>query len=75
MQPEFVNKGRIERPVDYAFENSGEMAEARYSELSALYDTQTIRHLQRTGIKEGWHCLEVGAGGGSIASWLCQRVG
>ena len=26
-------------------------------------------------IEEGWHCLEVGAGGGSIAEWLCKRVG
>ena len=24
---------------------------------------------------EGWHCLEVGAGGGTIVEWLCQRVG
>ena len=23
----------------------------------------------------GWHCLEVGAGAGSIARWLCSRVG
>ena len=75
MQPELVNKGRIERPVDYVFDNSGEMAEARYSELSTLYYAPTIRHLEQTGIEEGWHCLEVGAGGGSIASWLCQRVG
>ena len=22
----------------------------------------------------GWRCLEVGAGGGSIAAWLCRRV-
>jgi ubiquinone/menaquinone biosynthesis C-methylase UbiE len=26
-------------------------------------------------VAEGWHCLEVGAGGGSIATWLCDRVG
>ena len=24
---------------------------------------------------EGWSCLEVGAGGGSMAEWLCARVG
>jgi hypothetical protein len=23
----------------------------------------------------GWRCLEVGSGGGSIAAWLCDRVG
>src|SRR5262249_37819277 len=24
---------------------------------------------------QGWHCLEVGAGAGPIAEWLCHRVG
>jgi len=23
----------------------------------------------------GWHCLEIGAGAGSIAQWLCSQVG
>jgi SAM-dependent methyltransferase len=27
------------------------------------------------GVIQGWHCLEVGAGGGSVAVWLCERVG
>jgi ubiquinone/menaquinone biosynthesis C-methylase UbiE len=58
----------------HAFDNVNVLAEARYRELSALYDAQTIRHLERTGIVRGWHCLEVGGGGGSIASWLCERV-
>jgi ubiquinone/menaquinone biosynthesis C-methylase UbiE len=58
----------------YAFDNVNEFAEDRYRELSALYDAQTIRHLERTGIVRGWHCLEVGGGGGSITSWLCERV-
>jgi len=26
-------------------------------------------------VAAGWRCLEVGAGGGSIAEWLCDRVG
>lgn len=60
---------------DYVFDNADEHATRRYRELSALYDAQTIRHLERTGIESGWHCLEVGAGGGSIASWMCERVG
>lgn len=60
---------------NYAFDNVNDLAKGRYRELSALYDIQTIRHLERTGIEKGWHCLEVGGGGGSIASWLCERVG
>jgi tRNA A58 N-methylase Trm61 len=30
---------------------------------------------QRLGIAEGARCLEVGAGRGSIAAWLCRAVG
>jgi SAM-dependent methyltransferase len=57
------------------FDNSGGHAEARYRELSRLYDENTIRHIERRGIDRGWSCLEIGGGGGSIASWLCARVG
>ena len=59
----------------YVFANADERAEIRYRELSALYDAQTIRHLEERGVDQGWSCLEVGGGGGSIASWLCERVG
>jgi 2-polyprenyl-3-methyl-5-hydroxy-6-metoxy-1,4-benzoquinol methylase len=38
-------------------------------------DPATIRNLESLGVCEGWHCLEVGAGGGTIADWLCARVG
>ena len=75
MQPDAVKKSSIEWPVDYTLDNRGEIAEARYSELSALYDAQTIRHIEQQSIQEGWSCLEVGGGGGSIAAWLCTRVG
>ena len=27
------------------------------------------------GLAEGWHVLEVGAGGGSMARWLSEQVG
>ena len=60
---------------EYVFDNAGEMAAARYRELSRLYDENTIRHIERRGIDRRWSCLEVGGGGGSIASWLCARVG
>jgi ubiquinone/menaquinone biosynthesis C-methylase UbiE len=60
--------------MQYVFDNTQELAEIRYRDLSELYDAQTIRHIDQRGIQEGWSCLEVGAGGGSIASWLCSRV-
>ena len=43
--------------------------------LEAWFDPGTIQHLDARGVGAGWHCLEVGAGGGSIAAWLCQQVG
>lgn len=61
--------------AEYVFDNVGKNAEARYRGLSALYDANTIRHIEQRGINRGWSCLEVGGGGGSIASWLCSRVG
>jgi SAM-dependent methyltransferase len=50
-------------------------AAARFAALSAIFDTGTRRHLLDRGLAPGWHCLEVGGGGGSIARWLSERVG
>jgi ubiquinone/menaquinone biosynthesis C-methylase UbiE len=75
MQPSVDKKAKTVVTSNYVFDNFNQAAEGRYRELSALYDAQTTRHLARTGIEKGWHCLEVGAGGGSIASWMCERVG
>lgn len=75
MQTARTNETRTERPIEYVFDNAQELAEIRYRELSELYDAQTIRHIEQRGIQKGWSCLEVGGGGGSIASWLCRRVG
>jgi ubiquinone/menaquinone biosynthesis C-methylase UbiE len=35
----------------------------------------TIRRMGNIGVTDGWICLEVGAGAGSIARWLARRVG
>lgn len=59
----------------YAFENASPGQRDRLRTLEALLDAGTIRHLEHQGVGSGWHCLEVGAGGGSIASWLSSRVG
>jgi SAM-dependent methyltransferase len=59
----------------YAFDPTWTHARQRLRGLEQLLDPGTIRHLKALGVGEGWHCLEVGAGGGSIAEWLCQRVG
>jgi 2-polyprenyl-3-methyl-5-hydroxy-6-metoxy-1,4-benzoquinol methylase len=59
----------------YLLDNAGKEAPARFDALSGIYDQHTIRHLVNRGVTEGWHCLEVGGGGGSISLWLADRVG
>ena len=59
----------------YLFDNAALEAEARFGALASLFDPVTFRHLDSLGVREGWSCLEIGAGGGSVASWLATRVG
>jgi SAM-dependent methyltransferase len=59
----------------YAFRNARSGQGARLEALEALYDPGTIAQLEGVGVGVGWRCLEVGAGGGSIASYLADRVG
>ncbi|MFF9109960.1 class I SAM-dependent methyltransferase [Streptomyces sp. NPDC014805] len=42
--------------------------------LAAAYDPVTLPRLAAAGVGPGWRCLEIGAGGGSIARWLADRV-
>jgi SAM-dependent methyltransferase len=60
---------------DYVFDNAAEQAGTRFRALSDIFDPGTIRFLSERGIDQGWHCLEVGGGNGSIAIWLSARVG
>ena len=66
--------GRSAKSI-YTLDNAGKEASARFDALAAMYDPVTIRHLEERGVSSGWHCLEVGGGGGSIAAWLAARVG
>jgi SAM-dependent methyltransferase len=43
--------------------------------IEFLSDPTTTRHLEALGVAAGWQCLEAGAGAGSIARWLSERVG
>lgn len=59
----------------YVFDDSWEKEHERLAGLETLYDPGTIRRLEAVGVGQGWRCLEVAAGAGSIAKWLCERVG
>jgi SAM-dependent methyltransferase len=43
--------------------------------LEQCLDPFTTRSLDAIGVEPGWRCLEVGAGAGSVAGMLCERVG
>lgn len=58
----------------YIFDNAAAQARRRFAGLEASYDPVTIRQLEQIGVSAGWSCLEIGAGGGSIARWLAGRV-
>jgi SAM-dependent methyltransferase len=47
----------------------------RLERIAALTDPATVRYLEQIGVADGWRCAEVGAGAGSIARWLSNRVG
>jgi 2-polyprenyl-3-methyl-5-hydroxy-6-metoxy-1,4-benzoquinol methylase len=59
----------------YVLDNAAQQATSRFRALADIFDPGTIRHLGACGIQQGWRCLEVGAGGGSIARWMADRVG
>ena len=43
--------------------------------LESLNDPASVAWLTQLGISEGWRCLDVGAGGGSVARWMAEQVG
>jgi SAM-dependent methyltransferase len=61
--------------ANYALDNAWERAERRLALLEQHLDPMTQRRLVELGVSQGWKCLEVGAGRGSVARWLCRRVG
>jgi SAM-dependent methyltransferase len=59
----------------YVFGDAGSSGPLRFQVLSRLYDAHSIRQFKTIGVNDGWRCLDVGAGQGSIAVWLSLRVG
>ncbi len=47
----------------------------RLAAMAEVSDPGTIALLERLGIGASWRCLEVGAGGGTVAAWLAGRAG
>ncbi|QWF83853.1 class I SAM-dependent methyltransferase [Amycolatopsis sp. CA-230715] len=60
--------------TSYVFAGEGGLRRDQEDCLAAAYDPVTTARLASTGVADGWHCLEIGAGGGSVACWLADRV-
>jgi 2-polyprenyl-3-methyl-5-hydroxy-6-metoxy-1,4-benzoquinol methylase len=59
----------------YVFDQAWQRERDRLGALESLFDGSSRRLLADLGVGAGWRCLEVGCGGGSIATWLADRVG
>ncbi|MEU5849132.1 class I SAM-dependent methyltransferase [Saccharopolyspora shandongensis] len=58
----------------YVFDNDNPHSGEQHRCISTAYDLMTTERLANTGVTDGWHCLDVGFGAGSIARWLADRV-
>ena len=67
--PSLVTTGRY--PLDPAWHAERE----RLTSLTCLYDGATLRLAEQLGLSPGWRCAEVGAGTGTVAELLAERVG
>lgn len=59
----------------YVFGNAWQQEDERLSLMERGWDGYSMQNLTALGDLTGQRCLEVGAGGGSIARWLAQQVG
>jgi len=59
----------------YSFSNDDRAAADRHRFLAEIFDAETVTRLAGLGDLTGRRCLELGAGGGSIARWMVSQTG
>lgn len=57
----------------YVYDQNFGEERARLAGIESLWDPGSQALLDGLGITEGWRCLEVGAGGGSLVPWMVSR--
>src|SRR3954462_6836607 len=62
-------------PAGYALDPAWHAERDRLDSLTSLYDARTLELCERLGLSAGWECLDAGAGTGSLAAALAERVG
>lgn len=60
---------------EYIFDTGSDLGRHHMDHLQNLLDVPTRWCLERVPLQPGQRCLDVGAGGGSIARWLAGRTG
>jgi SAM-dependent methyltransferase len=58
---------------DYVYDQGFSEERTRLAGIESLWDPGSQALLDALGIGEGWRCLEVGAGGGSLVGWMAAR--
>ncbi|HKN55532.1 MAG TPA: methyltransferase domain-containing protein [Amycolatopsis sp.] len=58
---------------EYLLDNREVQAGDRFGALSAMFDGVTDRHFSAIGVRPGWRCWEIGAGGPGVPGLLAGR--
>lgn len=61
--------------TNYMTGRDPEFERQRLAMLANRFDERTFTELTEIGVAAGWNCLELGAGTGTVARWLLDRVG
>ena len=59
----------------FSQQRSPDVERTRLRLLEEYHDPLSAGQLDEIGVSEGWRCLDVGAGGGSVTRMLAERVG
>ena len=59
----------------YILDDTSALEYKRLDLMSKILDPWTRGYLTTLGVSEGWQCLELGGGNGSITEWLSTTVG
>jgi SAM-dependent methyltransferase len=63
--------------TEYLLSQQGarDLERSRLKLLEEINDPLSVAQLDAIGVSDGWRCLDVGAGGGSVTRMLAERVG
>ncbi len=57
----------------YVYDQGFAEERRRLAGIESLWDPGSQALLEEIGVSDGWRCLEVGAGGGSLVEWMASR--